>query len=42
MRKNQTYKNLNYDFSDYAEKITGNALFEINTIYDTIKNRGEK
>lgn len=30
MKKNQTYKNLNYDFSDYAEEITGNALFEIN------------
>lgn len=30
MKKNQPYKNLNYDFSDYAEEITGNALFEIN------------
>ena len=30
MKKNQTYKNLNYDFSDYAEEITGDALFMIN------------
>lgn len=30
MKKNQTYKTKNYDFSDYAEEITGDALFKIN------------
>lgn len=30
MKKNQTYKTRNYDFSDYAEEITGDALFKIN------------
>ncbi len=30
MKKNQKHKTLDYDFSDYAEEITGNALFKIN------------
>ncbi|MCQ2582694.1 MAG: hypothetical protein MJ160_02200 [Treponema sp.] len=30
MKKNQTYKTKNYDFSDYAEEIKGDALFKIN------------
>lgn len=29
MKKNQPYINLNYDFSDYAEEITGNVLFKL-------------
>ncbi|MCI5666447.1 MAG: hypothetical protein MR353_06745 [Spirochaetia bacterium] len=30
MKKIQKHKTLDYDFSDYAEEITGNALFKIN------------
>ena len=30
MKKIQKNKTLDYDFSDYAEEITGNALFKIN------------